>query len=807
MDFNDLFSDLDDDEIMSVSDNVIEVTPIKSSSTIKEDDEIIDDDMFDETSADKETLVNDEIFDDEPIIDEDMSDTEKDIIVDDVVNDIIEETVAGTLPADDIPSDVPASGSITADIEEESSLSSVESENIIPTINETKKVSEASETTDSPLEDEDLLSLFEEEIDKPFSADPTDSENDKLFSVDPTDPEPDFSAQHNEPSVAQNIESEMHPKTTIEQVKISHDFYAYLRRKRVEYGYDIEDVAEFAGLEPTEISNIEKEVTVPSKEDALKILSVLGATDIEKESMVQTTLIEKEAEAYTEPSVTEEPQNTPELPINDSSEIDTDNSHDVDAEPLAENDKLTPASLGDKLQYLRERVGMSIDDVSYDTDIDVEDLIAYENGEDYPAESELITLADCLGVSVKELITDSAYSPRTDATEPEYPKLDQVEVEDDLKHEEEMMISDDDSNEDDDVPGVSDMSSDSQASKPETFLSEEESVLEEPTIKQPKKSKHTKKSKTASQAQKSSQIVEATAQKKSSEGIVKVFTGVLIAVVIIFSLFGAALVAYGYLNGKEQTVIETDNSNDIAKWEEPENFTEALSEYDRAALYINDEDMNLLRQYKEYNPDVYGIIRIDDSVLNHPFTYTPDNESFYLNHDLDKKTNSHGVPFMVSGCRLGQKSTNTIIYGHNITVYDKDVFADIAQYESIEYYKKHPYIETITEYGSRKWLIFAYYLIDTDDDQFNYWETIEFNSQTEFNSYINKVTERSWISSSTSLDINDSYLTLSSCSNELSGSGTNRMVLMAKLLKFNEDVASSIENATQGNPILPDKLK
>lgn len=794
MDFNDLFSDLDDDEIMSVSDNAIEVTPTKSSSTIEEDDEIIDDDIFDETSVDKETLVSDEIIDDEPIIDEDMSDTEKDVIIDDVVNDIVEETVAGTSPAEDIPSDVPASESITADVEEKSSSSNVGSENIIPTTNETKEFSEASETTDSPLDDEDLFSLFEEESDKPFSADPTDSES-------------DFSSQRNEPSVTQNIESEMHPKTTIEQVKISHDFYAYLRRKRVEYGYDIEDVAEFAGLESTDISNIEKEVTIPSKEDALKILSVLGATDIEKESMVQTSLIEKEAETYTEPSVTEEPQSAPELPINDPSEIDTDNSHDVDAEPLAENDKLTPASLGDKLQYLRERVGMSIDDVSYDTDIDAEDLIAYENGEDYPAESELITLADCLGVSVKELVTDSAYSPRTDATEPEYPKLDQADVENDLKHEEEMMISGNDGNEDDDAPEVSDMSTDSQASESESFLSEEESVSEEPVIKQPKKSKRTRKNKAVSQTQKSSQITEAATQKKSSEGIVKFLTGVLIAVVIIFALLGAALVAYGYLNGKDQTAIETENSNEIAKWEEPENFTEALSEYDRAALYINDEDMNLLRQYKEYNPDVYGIIRIDDSILNHPFTYTPDNESFYLNHDLDKKTNSHGVPFMVSGCRLGQKSTNTIIYGHNITVYDKDVFADIAQYENIEYYKKHPYIETITEYGSRKWLIFAYYLIDTDDDQFNYWETIEFNSQAEFNSYINKVTERNWISSSTSLDINDSYLTLSSCSNELSGSGTNRMVLMAKLLNFNEDVASSIENATQGNPILPDKLK
>ena len=223
---------------------------------------------------------------------------------------------------------------------------------------------------------------------------------------------------------------------------------------------------------------------------------------------------------------------------------------------------------------------------------------------------------------------------------------------------------------------------------------------------------------------------------------------------------------------------------------------------------INTEDLNLLKDYKAYNSDVYGIIRIKDTVLNHPFMYTPDDESFYLNRDLDKKQNSHGVPFLAVGSAFGQPGSNSVIYGHNITITEKDIFADLYYYEDLEFYKEHPIIETVTEYGSRKWLIFAYYLVDNEDEEFAYWETQDFTSNSLFVTYMDEVKKRNWLNVDIPLTMDSSYITLSSCSNELSGSGTNRMVVMAKLLKNEEDVSAVISNAARNyNALLPTKLR
>ena len=60
----------------------------------------------------------------------------------------------------------------------------------------------------------------------------------------------------------------------------------------------------------------------------------------------------------------------------------------------------------------------------------------------------------------------------------------------------------------------------------------------------------------------------------------------------------------------------------------------------------SEEDLLLLQKYQDYNSDVVGIIRIEGTVLNHPIVQTVEDEVYYLYKDLDKKYNSHGVPFL-----------------------------------------------------------------------------------------------------------------------------------------------------------------
>lgn len=223
----------------------------------------------------------------------------------------------------------------------------------------------------------------------------------------------------------------------------------------------------------------------------------------------------------------------------------------------------------------------------------------------------------------------------------------------------------------------------------------------------------------------------------------------------------------------------------------------------------SEEDLLLLQKYQDYNSDVVGIIRIDGTVLNHPIVQTVEDEEYYLYKDLDKKYNSHGVPFLSKDSQMEGQGSNCVVYGHNIYKISRDVFADLMGYKDVEYYKEHPVIETVSESGTRKWLIFAYFIVDNSDaDPFQYSDVTSFMSERAFEDYIYEVQKRNWLDVPLDLSMGDTILTLSSCSKELAGSGTNRMVVMAKQLDNDEDYFATVEGAKNAlSPLLPEKLR
>ena len=235
------------------------------------------------------------------------------------------------------------------------------------------------------------------------------------------------------------------------------------------------------------------------------------------------------------------------------------------------------------------------------------------------------------------------------------------------------------------------------------------------------------------------------------------------------------------------------------------------SEYTKELTpYIeSEEDLLLLQKYQDYNSDVVGIIRIDGTVLNHPIVQTVEDEEYYLYKDLDKKYNSHGVPFLSKDSQMEGQGSNCVVYGHNIYKISRDVFADLMGYKDVEYYKEHPVIETVSESGTRKWLIFAYFIVDNSDaDPFQYSDVTSFMSERAFEEYIYEVQKRNWLDVPLDLSMGDTILTLSSCSKELAGSGTNRMVVMAKQLDNDEDYFATVEGAKNAlSPLLPEKLR
>ncbi len=236
------------------------------------------------------------------------------------------------------------------------------------------------------------------------------------------------------------------------------------------------------------------------------------------------------------------------------------------------------------------------------------------------------------------------------------------------------------------------------------------------------------------------------------------------------------------------------------------------SEKGNGTAYENiQKDSSLLRRYRELNGDVVGIITIPGSILRHPVTQSPERgEAYYLSHDLNLKSNSHGVPFLTLDSDLTADGGTAILYGHNIIWTEpKDIFCDLVNYENLEYYKEHPVIEIVTEKGTAKYLIFLYALIDTSDpDAFVYWENTDWKTEEEFAAYMKEMERRNWLDVPVDYSLEDTFLTISTCSKELAHSGTNRMVLMAKRLMVGEDYMPFVLNAGMSeSPYLPSKLR
>lgn len=219
------------------------------------------------------------------------------------------------------------------------------------------------------------------------------------------------------------------------------------------------------------------------------------------------------------------------------------------------------------------------------------------------------------------------------------------------------------------------------------------------------------------------------------------------------------------------------------------------------------EDTELLTEYRELNEDVYGIIRIPGTNLNHPVMKCVEDEDFYLWHDLEKKYNTHGIPFIGKESDYEKKRGNTVIYGHRSA--DRDVFGELDKYEDIDYYKDHPVIETVSENGTSRWLITAYYLsCNSDEDAFDYSNENAFMSLDEFEKYMDNVQKRNFYKNDMTYGINDAYLTLSSCSKERTGEGNNRMAILAVRIPPDYDVSKFVEESERNpNPYYPEQLR
>ena len=190
---------------------------------------------------------------------------------------------------------------------------------------------------------------------------------------------------------------------------------------------------------------------------------------------------------------------------------------------------------------------------------------------------------------------------------------------------------------------------------------------------------------------------------------------------------------------------------------------ESMIDSDAPAAEGEESNSAKFAALRDQNSDFIGWISIEDTKLDFPVMYAPNNKDFYLRHDFNKEYSIYGVPYLDEKTTLGanDQSENLIIYGHNMKT--GTIFGCLTGYKDADYYEEHPYVQFDTVYGDATYEVFAAFSIDVvADTSFVYNQYVDMDEDT-YNTYVDEVISRSDVDTGIRPAYGEQLLTLSTC--------------------------------------------
>ena len=216
------------------------------------------------------------------------------------------------------------------------------------------------------------------------------------------------------------------------------------------------------------------------------------------------------------------------------------------------------------------------------------------------------------------------------------------------------------------------------------------------------------------------------------------------------------------------------------------NVRRVSSDEDEEDYYVNYdiyEIPDILTKYQDSydkNNDLIGWIKINDTNIDYPVVQCNDNE-FYLTHNFKGKNDANGCIFADMYCNVYPRSKNIILYGHHMK--SGKMFANLEKYDSYDFYQKHKTFQFDTIYEEALYevvFVFRDFIHATDDTSFKYYEFVDVTSETEFDSYMTELREKSLYDTNVEVNFKDELLTLSTC-DYMQANG--RFVIIAKKIR------------------------
>lgn len=182
----------------------------------------------------------------------------------------------------------------------------------------------------------------------------------------------------------------------------------------------------------------------------------------------------------------------------------------------------------------------------------------------------------------------------------------------------------------------------------------------------------------------------------------------------------------------------------------------------------------------EQNSDIVGWIKIDDTRVDYPVMWTPNDPEFYLRRNFKKEDSTAGTPFLDASSTM-PGSANWIIYGHNMK--NGTMFHDIMEYENETFYKDHKTIHFDTLEGEGLYEIMAVcytQVYNKDDDVFKYYQYAQILDEDTYDTYVQNVLSMSIYDTGVEAAWGDQLITLSTCEYSVED---GRFIIVAKKIE------------------------
>lgn len=177
----------------------------------------------------------------------------------------------------------------------------------------------------------------------------------------------------------------------------------------------------------------------------------------------------------------------------------------------------------------------------------------------------------------------------------------------------------------------------------------------------------------------------------------------------------------------------------------------------------------MLKKYKDLykeNNDIIGWIKIDDTNINYPVMYTPNEKNFYLYRNWNKEDSKIGLPYVDERCDI-KNSENLIIYAHCMK--NGQMFGSLKKYKSEEYYKKHSIIKFDTLFEEHEYEIVSVFVTEVFygkenlNKEFVYYDYLELEDEAKYKKFIENIHKNSIYKIDKDLNMCDKFITLSTC--------------------------------------------